>query len=370
MKGPRVLALTAQETGPMLWRVLQPFTELQRRSYGAWFRDKDDEEMLAEEWPYLVATRLDAIILPRFSWRAENQVDALRWINALHDAALAVIYDVDDDVFSPQIRGRQHDTTESYKSLEELEQDRRARIAAIRLADGVTTSSAELVRVLEQYLRPDTPVFVVPNGMDTRWFARVVRGTQRVSSALTIGWAGGARVAADLEPIAEAWGVIADRYPDVRFAAQGYRSEVLDAAVPADRLIKIPWLSLEEYPRGMRQVDIACCSVADNHFNRCKTPIKAWEFTMAGAACVVSPTLYGPVVTNGVDALIAETASEWVAALSSLIENPSLRRRLHRAQRRRVAEQHSLNQTVLEWPRAWSRILEHYRSKRTFALAG
>jgi len=155
----------------------------------------------------------------------------------------------------------------------------------------------------------------------------------------------------------------------VRFVVQGFLPEVLVDAVPAERLEQIPWLSLAEYPRAMRNVDIACCSVANNHFNRCKTPIKLWEFTLAGAVSVVSPTLYGPVITPGEDALMAETAAEWQSALLRLVDDGTLRRQLWRAQRRRVAREHTLSTNYQRWPLAWQLILDQFRSRSQHRLS-
>jgi len=179
---------------------------------------------------------------------------------------------------------------------------------------------------------------------------------------LTIGWAGGARYQEDLEPIAEAWHNVARRRADVKFVVQGFYSDVLLEAVPSDQLYALPWQSVAEYPRAMKNIDIGCASVAPTHFNRCKTPIKVWEFTLAGAVSVVSPTLYGPVIAPGEDALVAETAAEWEHALLRLVDDAELRRRLWRNQRTRVATEHSLKKHVLDWPRAWTEILEHFRA--------
>lgn len=363
MNGPRVLALTGDESGPTLWRVWQPYSELQRRGYGAWFRHKDDPEMDAPEWAYLAATRLEAVIIPRFFWR--DHVASRRWVRTLHKTGMAVIYDLDDDVLTPQIGARQHATTEKDKSLADLEQDRRDRIAAIRLCDGVTTSNAQLRAVIEQYV--DVPVLVVPNRIDAAWFRRTLHAVRRHVDPLTIGWAGGSRYDEDLEPLSEAWHNVARRYPLVKFVVQGHLAPVLVQAVPADQVVQLPWASVAEYPRGMRNIDIGCASVAPNQFNRCKTPIKVWELTLAGAVSVVSPTLYGPVVQPGVDALIAETATEWETALVRLVEDQDLRRRLWRNQRRRVATDHSLANHVLDWPRAWTQILERFRANQRAA---
>jgi len=363
VNGPRVLALTGDESGPTLWRVWQPYSELQRRGYGAWFRDKDDPEMDAPEWPFLAATRLEAIVIPRFYWR--DHPTSRQWIRTLHKAGLAVIYDLDDDVLTPQIGARQHATTEKDKSLSDLEQDRRDRIAAIRLCDGVTTSNPTLASVIRQYV--DAPVLVVPNHIDVAWWRRTLRGVRRTVAPLTIGWAGGSRYDADLEPLAEAWHNLARRRADVRFVVQGHLAEVLLQSVPPERLHTFPWTPIVEYPRPMRNIDIGCASVASNHFNRCKTPIKVWEFTLAGAAVAVSPTLYEQVVADEQDGLIANTAADWERALIRLVDDAGLRRRLHRAQRRRVATDQSLSRHVLEWPEAWTQIIESFRAKQQAA---
>lgn len=360
LNGPRVLALTGLETGPVLWRIYQPFTELQARGYGAWFRDKDDPEMGTLEWAYLVATRVDAISIPRFFWH--DHAVSRDWVRTLHNAGVAFIYDLDDDAITPTFGARQQATTERDKSLAELEQDRRDRIAAMRLCDGVTVSTPELAAVVRQYV--DSPVIVVPNAVDIPWWRQTLHGARRQIPPLTVGWAGGARYPEDLVPVAEAWHNVARRRQHVQFVVQGHAAAVLLESVPADRLHMIPWLDLAEYPRGLRNIDIGCCAVADTHFNRCKTPIKAWEFTMAGAAVVVSPTLYSQAVTDEEDGLIADAAAEWEAALIRLIDEPALRRRLHRAQRRRVATEHALHRTVLNWPNAWATILEHFRQRR------
>ena len=353
-----MLSLVGDETGCSLWRTYLPSAELQRLGYVAEWIMLD---RTPDAFPLVAAGVFEAVILPRLSWRGEHQASARRWIESLHSAGLAVIYEVDDDVFTPQIAARQQATTEAHKSLEQLKQERLDRISALRLCDGVTVSNEHLARVVQQYT--DAPVLVVPNAIDTRWWRRVLRGVRRVVPPLTIGWAGGARYPEDFLSVAEAWHNIAARYPEVTFVVQGFLSDVLVNAVPANRVRRLPWLAIAEYPRAALNVDIGCASVADIPFNRCKTPIKLWEYTMGGAVSVVSPTLYGPVVTDGEDALVAETAAEWESQLTRLIEDAQLRRRLWRAQRRRVAQEHSLEKNVLQWPAAWSQIIQHTRSR-------
>jgi glycosyltransferase involved in cell wall biosynthesis len=359
-EAPRVLAIIGDDSGPTLWRIWSPFAELQKRGVFAHWKHVQDPELQDPMFQLNVLRKFDAILLARMSWA--YRVAARMQLQAFHKAGMPVWLEIDDDMFSPGIVPRQFGVFERdrAKGLAQLEQERQDRLWLLRQVDGLTVSTRRLHTIVRQWT--DAPIEVVPNALDLRWFYATLRGVRRVVPPLTIGWAGGARHQADLEPVAQAWGKIAERYPDVMFVIQGYMSDALVAAVPPERVRRLPWLPLAEYPRALLNIDIGICSVAPALFNTAKTPIKLWEYTAAGAACVVSPTLYGPYVTDGEDALVAETADEWEIQLARLIEQPDLRRQLRRAQRRRLACDHSLERNWQQWPNAWSRLLEDFRT--------
>lgn len=363
---PRALALVGDVSGCTLWRIFQPFAELQRRGFFAHWKARDDPENNDPRFIANLPHNFDVVILPRLFWVTRH--DAERFISAIHHSGMAVIVEVDDDVYSPGIVERAYATqdTEREKGLPRLEAERQARLDVLQLCDGVTVSSRRLATIVS--LLTDKPVEIVPNAIDTRWFHQVLHGCHRAIPPLTVGWAGGARYAEDLEPIAEAWHNLAIRYPELTFVVQGFMAEVLVDAVPKDRCRRLPWLPLEEYPRALLNFDIGCASVAPKLFNTAKTPIKVWEYAMAGVPAVVSPTLYGQVVTDGEDALLAETAADWESALSRLVEDRSLRRRLWRTQRRRLAEIHSLEHNWYRWPIAWSRILDSFHAPHSHKI--
>lgn len=366
MNTPRVLALVGDETGPTLWRVWQPFAELQRHGIFAHWKHRDDPELDTAAFVGKMAYNFDALIMPRMSWT--YTWDGKFWLDRIHAVGMAAILEVDDDMYTPGITERQYDVFERERARgrEQLERDRLNRIWLLRHVDGVTVSSRRLATIVQDFT--EAPIHVVPNAIDARWFRETLRDYTRLIPPLVIGWSGGARYAEDFSSVAEAWHRIATRFSDVSFVVQGHMAEVLIDAVPADRVRRLPWLPLDpysnvQYPRALRNIDIGCCSVAARPFNAAKTPIKLWEYTLAGAACVVSPTLYGPFVDDGEDALVASTADEWEGALIRLIEDPELRRRLQRTQRRRVGAEHSLAQNWWRWPQAWSSILEQTRAR-------
>lgn len=345
--GPSVLQLTeTPPNGCTLWRCFTVCEHLERARYLAHHAPLKDQRVGQ------IAGRYDAFILPRLSWKLEERGIGEKWFSAIHRAGKTAIYEMDDDLLSPSIVARIHETSwEDGRSDEQLEQERQDRIWTLQQCDGVTVSTQRLATIVRQFT--DKPVIVVPNAIDLKWFREVIHATRRTIPGLTIGWAGGRRPDADVDLMAQAWGKIARRYPDVRFVVQGYQPEVIAEHVPEDRIVRIPWLPLQEYPSGLRQVDIACAPLSDTPFNRSKSPIKCFEAAVAGAVVVASPLLYGRVVDHGSSGFIAESAAEWEDALAELVERPALRSMMAKRLLKTVERDHALENELWRWPAAW-----------------
>lgn len=367
-QAPRALFLTGDESSCCLWRVWSPCAELQRRGYRAEWAHKDDALKVL---PLVAGGAFDAIITPRIVWPSEGVGD--NWIRTIHKAGLAWIYEIDDDVYSPRIVNRQMRLFDSERAKGEtqLEWERQERIRLLAQCDGVTVSTERLATIVRRFAPDHIPVRVTPNAIDAKWFRETLKGCSRIPELrghLTIGWAGGTREDVDVIPLAAAWSVLANKYPDVRFVVQGHIPQILADSVPKDQRVTLPWLPLEEYPRAMLNIDIGCCVVAPMVFNTSKSAIKWYEFTLAGAACVVSSTVYGREVTDGVNALVADSAEQLVDALSRLIEDQAYRRRIRRNARRAVMAEHSLQTQWWRWISGWTEILENFNSRPRIAL--
>ncbi|HEX5164239.1 MAG TPA: glycosyltransferase, partial [Thermomicrobiales bacterium] len=246
------------------------------------------------------------------------------------------------------------------KTFEQLEAERFERIWAMQQCDGVTVSTQRLATIVRSYT--SKPVIVAPNAIDLPWFRGIVSATKRNIPGLTIGWAGGRRHDRDVEQMAEAWGRIARRYPEVTFVVQGWHPPVIAQHVPDDRLVTLPWLPLESYPQGLAQIDIACASVANTAFNRAKSQIKVYESAAAGAA-VVASSFYAGTVENNLSGFIAETVDEWESGLAALVARPSLRRLMQGRLLKTVEKRHSLAGNLWRWPSAWQQIAESARGR-------
>lgn len=355
---PRTLMLVGEEkTASHQWRVTWPCRVLSDHGFVA---DWCLAQNVNSVEPLLAAGRYNTLLTPRAHWNTDSEADA--WLKVMHSYGVAWVYELDDDGWSPDIVARQARLfeTEWRKGEQQLEFERQERIRLINCADGIVVSSQHLAETARKFT--DQPVYYVPNLIDIDWFAGRQRDAKRIVPPLTIGWSGGIRDEQDLTNVAEAWHAISITYPTVRFIVHGTSPRTLTSAVPADRLTILSWSSLPDYPRALMNIDIACCAVAaDVDFNKAKTPIKWMEASLAGAACVVSSTLYGPVVRDGYDALVAETPADWTHQLGLLIDQSALRRRLNRNAKKTIATSHSIQRQWPLWLEALGGALEHYK---------
>lgn len=359
----KVLALVGDMDGCALWRVLLPFSELQRQGYRGIEWGMREDERLAN-----IVHRFDAVILPRLHWPIEEREKADIWFDALHRAGLAVIYEMDDDLVSDDFIYRL--VSQHGKTPEDAALRRDCILHAIRSSDGITVSGQRLATMVRQYT--DKPVMVVPNYIDLRWFKKIQKASERKVPGLTIGWAGGNRPDADVEMMAEAWARIAARYPQVTFVVQGHHAKAIYDQVPNERIAMLDWMPIHSYPAGLVNFDIGCCPLGDTKFNRAKTYIKAMEYAASGAAVVASPVVYGQLIEHGVDGYIANTVDEWEFYLAELIEDASsgapgayrLRHDMNKALLAKVRRDHSLENHAWRWISAWDEIINQYRSRK------
>ncbi|MGE3267175.1 MAG: hypothetical protein AB7P40_00410 [Chloroflexota bacterium] len=332
------------------WRLVRPFARLREAGVDAQVCWLDRDEM-----PTLpVAGRV--VVLQRVVVKGGNQDAVRRWVDRLRAAgALAVVFEMDDDVVSPAYM-EYIDACGGLELVrrERLLEERQALEWAMQATDAVVVTTGPLAEVVRRYT--PAPVHIVPNAIDVEWFRARLAPVPAWGEHLTIGWAGGRRPEADLEPMAVAWGRIARRYPDVRFVVAGWQPDAIYREIEdIDRIIRVPWQRLDDWPSTMA-VTIGCTPLADTAFNRCKSPIKAWEYALAGAAIVTSRTVYGAAL-----GLKAETADEWEHHLSLLIDEPEFRRSQAGAARWIAVSAHSLVMNLHRWADAYSEIAARVR---------
>lgn len=254
---------------------------------------------------------------------APNMTPIERLIDELKAKGCTVIYDLDDDVLT----GSFIDNTKLIDSGYDDKGGIDVRNNILQLVDGVTVSSLYLQAKVREIT--EKPVKYVPNLIDLEWFENA-KGPKlaHFDNDVYIGWSGTYRPQRDLEVMARAWARIADMHANAVFVVGGWKPKVIYDLVPNDRIIYRPMTDIQNYPATLK-VDIGCCPLEDSLFNWCKSPIKAMEYGLAGAAVVASHTLYKDFLENGVDGYIAKTEEDWVHYLDILIRYPELRKRFN-----------------------------------------
>lgn len=349
--GPSAFAVVGAgggQDGCNMWRVWQPFAMLQLHGYPA---DWDWRQAIGPTHP---AGMYQTHLVCRAGAMRHERRQMAEWFRKMKDHGKTVVYECDDDLFSPFMVDQQLRRVAGAAPRAQLEAEAEACRWVLERCDGATVTTQYLASTVRRFT--GKPVEVVPNAPDAGWFAKVQALGQRTVPGPTVGWAGGHRPDADVAAMAEAWARIAERYPKVTFVVQGSQPAVIWQKVPAHRLRPLPWMSVYEYPQGLLNIDIGCCPLEDRPFNRSKSPIKAWEYALSGAAVVASPAVYRHVVREGASGLLAETADEWEAALSALLEDEERRRATAAAMRADVLAKWSLKKNYWRWPMAWTRL--------------
>ena len=112
-----MLALVGGASGCSLWRVWQPFALLSRVGYRAFWefvggnpegeRERLGLASIPEDVVRDVLSGLtsltDAVILPRMGWMPKETPRMRRFLQALRNVGNVLIYEADDDIFSPWI---------------------------------------------------------------------------------------------------------------------------------------------------------------------------------------------------------------------------------------------------------------------------
>lgn len=351
--GPSVIAAVGDSMGGAAcsaWRVWQPYKQLQVHGYPAAWGFYENPATIG------LLPVFDALVLCRLGWTRRDRRAVRRQVERWRRAGKRLFYECDDDLFSPFMVRQQKGGIAAEVPEWTLEQQRQDSLWTLRLCDGVTVSTQRLASVVRQYT--DKPVAVIPNAIDAEWFAAVQKLGTRPAAGLTIGWAGGRRPDSDLTEMAVAWGRIARRYPEVTFVLGGAQPAVVWEHVPGNRITALPWRNIYEYPLSLVGIDIGCCPLEDRPFNRCKTPIKAWEYALSGAAVVASPTVYGQCIDGGRSGFVAQTADEWEEALAILVRDAGIRQSMAADLKADVLEKWSLKKQYWRWPAAWRRLVE------------
>lgn len=222
---------------------------------------------------------------------------------------------------------------------------------ALRQASLVTTTTEYLAAVLRKY---NENVAVLPNCVDLgRWRRAPVAPEDRVKMF----WAGGSSHYEDWVLLREVLMEVLGRFPRLHLVLMGIKFDHIVKDLPVGQVEFHPWEDNLSYPLRVSLINPDFCIIplADNEFNRSKSPIKFVEQGALSVPCVMSEVGPYKTVYNGKNAILVRQndPQAWVDAISFMVKNPLERRIIGSAAHQYVLENCDIAKQCRLWVDAY-----------------
>ena len=254
-----------------------------------------------------------------------------------------VIFDTDDLIFEP-------DLISAHRAVRDLTKEDQALYAVgvsrylqtLLACDVVMTSTpvlAELARARGKR------VFVHRNSLGVEMQTLATRLTKSYQKkGVVIGYGSGTHTHdVDFLEASDALVQVLDKYPETELWLVGPLTISANLESYDERIRRFPVMDWPGWFELENKMDIALAPLElDNIFCRGKSEIKFVEAGAMGVPLIGSEIdPYRDSITHGRDGLLVRSMRDWIDALSSLIENPELRRDMGAQARETVRQRYS-----------------------------
>jgi glycosyltransferase involved in cell wall biosynthesis len=326
----RVLFVAGIEGAPLRYRARLPAEALDLHGVRCDVRHYRDSAISS------LATRADAVVF----YRVPATVLVMELIEHIRAQrpAVPVLFDVDDLIFDeglrPLVRGISH---LPHNEQELWWQGVRRYRTTLEAGDAFVGSTDALCRHATE--STGLPAHRFPNGVGILLgqLSDAALREPRAPGPLRIGYFSGTNTHdLDWAAIEGAVVTVLNTVPEVELWLGGQLTTGPALAPYEARIRRIPFQPWWKLPTLLRDLDVNLAPLAlGSPFNEAKSAIKWLE-----AALVATPTVASPT-QPGVDGLLAADEDEWVAQLTQLLADPSLRRRIGERARREALLRYS-----------------------------
>jgi len=226
-------------------------------------------------------------------------------------------------------------------------------------ATALTVTTPYLADLLRKY---NSNIFILPNFLDDSLWQFNAPQIEPVEDKIRIFYMGTVTHVPDLEMLKPAFRALAMKYPGrLEFMFYGANLEFAESIPATITNCQSETFVYADYVKVAlsQKANIAIAPVEDIPYNHCKSSIKFFEYSAMGLPGVYSRvTPYALVVEDGINGFMASTISEWIDALSQLIENPHLRESVALAAQETVRRDWLLSDHAHLWPETYAEIAE------------
>lgn len=332
--------------GTAYWRLEVPARKLPGKVLGVDVRPPEDGD------GYIYPDQ-EGVAIWQFPGHAYNYLN-MAWMK---ENGIPVVVEVDDNylVDYKPLKGMRVTWREGLDGDRSLGSREIHRRCITDLADGVICSTEYLAR---EYLDVHPVVWVCPNSVDPAdWQYEKPKDDGKIR----VGFCGSA---SHMKDISLMW-------PALNWAAQQENVEIHIIGLFPKVAIQDPsgltvggWFyrnpfefplthhvwrdSLEEVRELTFKLDIGLCPLLDSHWNRCKSDVKALEYSMAGAASIISDVEPYKLWRNK-PALMASNGTDFLRHLRYLVEHMDETRQMAAEAKDWVLKERTIDANVHHW---------------------
>ncbi|MEZ0449568.1 glycosyltransferase [Cellulomonas sp. ICMP 17802] len=311
----RVLFVVGIQGAPLRYRAQLPAESLEELGIRTDVRHYRDPELVA------LAAVADAVVIYRVP--ATHEVLDLIGQVRVRERRVPVLFDVDDLIVDPGLRGSVHGLEGMSDAELDLWWSGVARYrTTLEACDAYVGSTEELCAEVGELT--GLPVFRFANGVGSALAQTSARALARPRrpGPLRIGYFSGTTTHdADWALVEPAVVEVMQRHPDVELWLGGHLGTGPALEAVASRVRRLPMLPWTELPNRLRDVDVNLAPlVLGSVFNEAKSAIKWLEAALVATPTVAAPTQpFREAIDDGVTGHLADGHEEWVDALERLL---------------------------------------------------
>lgn len=236
-----------------------------------------------------------------------------------------VIFDFDDSIWMQNVS----DANKKFSFLKDASKTS----SIIALSDMIFAGN----QYLADYAKPfNTNIRIVPTTIDTDEYQRM---EQPGDGRVCIGWSGSITTIQHFKFAVSALLKIKEKYGNrIKIKVIGdanYKNDELD-------VISLNWNKQDEL-RELSSFDIGIMPLPDDEWAKGKCGLKGLQYMALEIPTIMSPVgVNSQIIQSGVNGFLATTDDEYIQAISTLIDNEILRKKMGAEGRRTVVEQYSV----------------------------
>ena len=241
-----------------------------------------------------------------------------------------LVADVDDLIFDEALAGISPSVINGQAAEAVIEHRFRNNAHTLQDFDEITVSTKAIADAWQQ-MKNNVPVTVVANGLSKKWLhaadLNLVHQGGKNDDRFRITYLPGTHSHdRDFESVIDVMASTLKRHSIAELLIVG-KLNFSQNKIPEDRLIRASWMDYHYLPNVIASSDVTLAPLEDTPFTRAKSHIKFIESTAFDTPVICSPNEdITRHTTPGL--LVAETKSDWLAAIESLINKHTNNREL------------------------------------------